>query len=58
MGRAEAADRGMPAQGQAPPRELWRTIEAIFWRHQNGAKWRSIPAELGPWWRAAQLFIR
>src|SRR5690242_17324307 len=26
--------------------------------HQNGAKWRSIPAELGPWWLAAQLFIR
>jgi len=24
----------------------------------NGAKWRSIPPELGPWWLAAQLFIR
>jgi transposase len=35
-----------------------RTISAIVWRHQNGAKWRSIPAELGPWSRAAQLFIR
>ena len=22
------------------------------------AKWRSIPTELGPWWLAAQLFIR
>ena len=33
-------------------------ISAIVWRHQNGAKWRSIPAELGPWWLAAQLFIR
>src|ERR1044071_1895632 len=40
------------------PKELRRTISAIFWRHQNGAKWRSIPAELGPWWLAAQLFIR
>lgn len=45
-------------QGKTPPKELRRTISAIFWRHQNGAKWRSIPAELGPWWRAAQLFLR
>jgi transposase len=44
--------------GKTPPEDLRRTISAIFWRHQNGAKWRSIPAELGPWWRAAQLFIR
>ena len=47
--------------GKTPPKELKelrRTISAIFWRHQNGAKWRSIPAELGPWWLAAQLFIR
>lgn len=38
--------------------DLRRTIEAIIWRHTNGAKWRSIPPELGPWWRAAQTFIR
>jgi transposase len=44
--------------GKTPPKELRRTLVAIFWRHQNGAKWRSIPAELGPWWLAAQLFIR
>jgi transposase len=44
--------------GKTPPKELRRTVSAIFWRHQNGAKWRSIPSELGPWWRAAQLFIR
>jgi transposase len=44
--------------GKTPPEDLRRTISAIFWRHQNGAKWRSVPAELGPWWRAAQLFIR
>src|SRR5829696_8461479 len=36
----------------APP------IEAIIWRHDNGAKWRQIPAELGPWWMAAQTFSR
>ena len=44
--------------GKTPPKDLPRTVSAIFWRHQNGAKWRSIPSELGPWWRAAQLFIR
>jgi len=45
-------------RGKTPPKELRRSLAAIIWRHQNGAKWRSIPAELGPWWRAAQLFIR
>src|SRR3712207_4040988 len=45
-------------RGKTPPKELRRTISAIFWRHQNGAKWRSIPAALGPWWLAAQLVIR
>lgn len=44
-------------RGKTAPKELRRTITAIIWRHQNGAKWRSIPAELGPWWLAAQLFI-
>ena len=37
---------------------LRRTFEAIVWRLQNGAKWRAIPAELGPWWMAAQTFLR
>ncbi len=45
-------------RGKTPPQDLRRTIEAILWRHQNGAKWRAIPAELGPWWRAAQIFRR
>ena len=45
-------------KGKTPPQDLRRTMSAILWRHQNGAKWRSIPAELGPWWLAAQLFIR
>ena len=45
-------------RGQTPPEDLRRTILAILWRHQNGAKWRSVPAELGPWSRAAQTFIR
>ena len=48
---------GVRPRGKTPPKDLRRTISAIVWRHQNGAKWRSIPAELGPWWLAAQLFI-
>jgi transposase len=45
-------------RGKTPPKELRRTMAAIFWRHRNGATWRAIPTELGPWWLAAQLFIR
>ncbi len=45
-------------RGKTPPRDLRRTMSAILWRHQNGAKWRSVPSELGPWSRAAQTFIR
>jgi transposase len=43
---------------KVPPSNLRRTILAIFWRHQNGAKWRALPEEFGPWWMAAQTFIR
>ena len=45
-------------KGKTPPGDLRRTMSAILWRHQNGAKWRAIPGEFGPWWRAAQIFIR
>ena len=45
-------------KGKTPPHDLRRTLSAILWRHENGAKWRAIPAELGPWSRAAQTFIR
>jgi transposase len=45
-------------KGKTRVKDLRLTLSAILWRHQNGAKWRSIPAELGPWWRAAQVFIR
>lgn len=43
---------------KAPSPHLRRTIEAILWRHQNVAKWRSFPAEFGPWWISAKTFIR
>ena len=45
-------------KGKTPPQDLRRTLSAILWRHENGAKWRAVPEELGPWWRAAQIFIR
>jgi transposase len=45
-------------KGKTPPQDLRRTLDAILWRHENGAKWRAVPSELGPWWRAAQTFIR
>ena len=45
-------------EGKTPPKGLRRTVSAIFWRHQNGAKWRGAPAELGPWWLAARLLVR
>jgi transposase len=45
-------------RGKTEPLDLGQTIEAIIWRHQNGAKWRSVPPDLGPWSRAAQTFIR
>ena len=45
-------------KGKTAPKDLRRTISAIVWRNENGAKWRAIPAELGPWSRAAQMFIR
>ena len=38
-------------KGKTPPQDLRRTVSAILWRHQNGAKWRAVPEELGPWWR-------
>ena len=42
---------------KVPSRHLRRTIEAILWRHDKGAKWRALPVELGRWWMAAQIFI-
>ena len=45
-------------RGKTKPHELRRTVEAIIWRHENGAKWRAVPAELGSWWMAAQCWNR
>jgi transposase len=42
-----AAKPGRMKRRARPRKEDCRTIEAIIWRLDNGAKWRSIPAELG-----------
>jgi len=43
----EAAIAAIKLRWARPRKEERRTIEAIIWRLNNGAKWRSIPAELG-----------
>ncbi len=35
-------------KGKVPPPDPRRTIEAIVWRHRNGATWRGLPAAYGP----------
>jgi len=45
-------------RAKVAPSNLRRTISGILWRHENGAKWRALPSDLGPWWMAAQIFIR
>ena len=46
----EAAIAAANIRGARPRSEDRRTIEAIIWRLDNGAKWRSIP---GRAWRLA-----
>ena len=52
-----ALDEARSSTGR-PLDEERKTVEAVIWRQRNGAKWRAVPSELGPWWRAAQLHIR
>jgi transposase len=54
----EAAIAAVKLRGARPRKEERRTIEAIIWRLDNGAKWRSIPAELGDWHHAYLRFRR
>src|SRR3712207_8483728 len=50
--------RRPPRSTLFPYTTLFRSVCAILWRHDNGAKWHAIPEGLGPWWMAAQMFIR
>src|ERR1700733_14885769 len=54
----EAAIAAVKLRGARPRKEDRRTIEGIIWRLDNGAKWRSIPAELGDWHHAYLRFRR
>ena len=54
----EAAIAAVKLRRARPRKEDRRTIEAIIWRLDNGAKWRSIPAELGNWHHAYLRFRR
>jgi transposase len=58
MGVAGATGGGVPPACKGATEQSAAHISAIFWRHQNGAKWRSLPEAFGPWWMAAQTFIR
>ena len=54
----EAAIAAVGIRGARPRKDERRTIEAIVWRLDNGAKWRSIPAELVRWHHAYLRFRR
>jgi len=49
---------GCRPRGKTQPHDLKRTIDAILWRHWHDTNWRAVPAHYGPWWMAAQTFIR
>ncbi len=54
----EAAIAGAGIRGAKPRKNERQAIEAIIWRLDNGAKWRSIPVELGDWHHAYLRFRR
>src|SRR3954451_12649877 len=54
----EAAIAAANIRSARPRREDRRAIEAIIWRIDNGAKWRSIPADLCDWHHAYLRFRR
>ena len=54
----EAAIAAVKIRSARPRVEDRRTIEAIIWRLDNGAKWRSVPADLGDWHHAYLRFRR
>jgi transposase len=52
-----ALDAVRPGTGR-PLADERLTVDGMVWRLRNGARWRAVPAEYGPWWRPAQLHIR
>src|SRR4029079_1513866 len=57
-GRLEPLIEACRPKGKTPHKDLRRTLSGILWRHEDGAQWRAVAADLGPWSRAAQMFIR
>jgi transposase len=58
VGGAGAAGGGLPSASEGATATLATDDQRDLWRHENGAKWRALPEEYGPWWMAAQIFIR
>jgi transposase len=58
MDQVRSSDRAFKLRGARPHEHNRRTVEAILWRLDNGAKWRSIRAELGNWRHAYPRFLR
>jgi transposase len=46
------------AKGGRRSRGERRLVEACLWRLRNGRTWRAVPADVGPWQRAAELRLR
>ena len=54
----KAALDAVRSRRRRPMKDERQTVEAVVLRLKNGAKWRALPAELGPWHRAANLHAR
>ena len=54
----KAALDAVRSRRRRPMKDERQTVEAVVWRLRNGAKWRSVPSDLGPWHRAANLHRR
>ncbi len=54
----KAALDAVRSRRRRPMNDERQTVEAVVWRLRNGAKWRAVPPELGPWHRAANLHAR
>jgi transposase len=54
----KAALDAVRSSRRRPMKHERQTVEAVLWRLRNGAKWRAIPPEMGPWHRAANLHRR
>lgn len=54
----KAALDAVRAPRRRPTEDEGQTVEAVVWRLRDGAKWRAVPPEPGPWHRASNLHRR